>query len=180
MTDRNTGVSTTDEEETQEAESPAEEQDPGTNEPGEPATEEESPPTDDTNSPDEDRGQEDEAPSPANETPNQETQQTKVIISMKGSMATVGVKRADTDPFIEAFYDVDCLETALQHANGTVQRADRHWEANPRNPKYTKPRKRTNNRRNSATAANPANSEVESQDQAPSDEAPQTVQASLF
>ena len=108
---------------------------------------------------------------------------TKLIISLNGTRATIGVKRSDTDPFIEALYEMDCISTVLQHAAGTIDRAERYWEANPRHPRLntTKKPRRSRNRAAPTTPTVPAPDErSQAEAERPEEEPAHTVQASLF
>ena len=62
----------------------------------------------------------------------------KVVLSIKGGRATIGVQRPSADPHIEAFDDPDLFGLADQFP-AVVARARARWEEEPRHPAYVKP-----------------------------------------
>jgi len=61
----------------------------------------------------------------------------KVVISLKGDRASVGVQAPECDP---VFFAVEgTLETALEAVPGFVEEAKTHWEASKLNPKCETP-----------------------------------------
>ena len=62
----------------------------------------------------------------------------KVVVSIKGGRATIGVQRPSSDPHIESFEDLD--ESGLtQEALAVVERARAKWEEAPKHPAHERP-----------------------------------------
>ena len=62
----------------------------------------------------------------------------KVVVSIKGGRATIGVQRPESDPHIESFDDLD--ESGLaQEVPAVVERARATWEDAPKHPAYERP-----------------------------------------
>ena len=62
----------------------------------------------------------------------------KVVVSIKGSRATIGVQRTSSDPHIESFDDLD--ESGLtQEVSAVIERARARWEDDPKHPAYERP-----------------------------------------
>ena len=57
----------------------------------------------------------------------------KVVISLKGTAASVGIQRPDCDPVFNRI--VGDLVTVLGDIPGLVDQARRKWEASPKYPK---------------------------------------------
>ncbi len=77
----------------------------------------------------------------------------KVVLSIKGSRATIGVQQPSADPHIESFDDLD--ESALtQEVQAVIERARARWEESPKHPAYERPAPpaRRRNRRGQETA----------------------------
>ena len=62
----------------------------------------------------------------------------KVVVSIKGGRATIGVQRPASDPHIESFDDHDLSELA-QEAPAVVERARAKWGDEPKNPAHPRP-----------------------------------------
>ena len=62
----------------------------------------------------------------------------KVVVSIKGGRATIGVQRPSADPHIESFDDPD-LSGLAQEALAVVERARARWEDDPKHPAYERP-----------------------------------------
>ena len=62
----------------------------------------------------------------------------KVVVSIKGGRATIGVQRTSSDPHIESFDDPD-LSRLAQEALAVVERARARWEDEPKHPAYARP-----------------------------------------
>ena len=62
----------------------------------------------------------------------------KVVVSMKGDRAIIGVQRPSSDPYIESFDDDDVSGLALK-VPAVIERARAHWEEAPRHPVYERP-----------------------------------------
>ncbi len=87
----------------------------------------------------------------------------KVIVSIKGSRATIGVQRPSSDPHIESFDDLD--ESGLmQEVAAVIERARARWEESPKHPAHERPAPpaRRRNRRAQETAQ-AANAEAETE-----------------
>ena len=62
----------------------------------------------------------------------------RVVISIKGSRAVIGVQQPSSDPHIETFDDLD--ESGLtQEVPAVIDRARARWEDNPKHPDYARP-----------------------------------------
>ena len=62
----------------------------------------------------------------------------KVVVSIKGGRATIGVQGASSDPHIETFDDPD-LSGLTQDALAVVERARAKWEEAPKFPAHVRP-----------------------------------------
>ena len=62
----------------------------------------------------------------------------KVVVSIKGGRATIGVQRPSSDPHIESFDNQD-LSGLAQELLRVTERARTKWEDEPRHPAHTKP-----------------------------------------
>ena len=62
----------------------------------------------------------------------------KVVVSIKGGRATIGVQRPSSDPHIETFDDQD-LAGLAEEALAVVERARAKWEDEPKYPAHTRP-----------------------------------------
>ena len=69
----------------------------------------------------------------------------KVVVSIKGSRATIGVQQPSSDPHIEAFDDPD-LSGLTQEALAVVERARARWEDEPKYREYVRPASTTRRR----------------------------------
>ena len=65
-------------------------------------------------------------------------EELKVVMSIKGGRATIGVQRPLSDPHIESFDDQD-LSGLTQETPAVVERARAKWEDEPRYPAHVKP-----------------------------------------
>ena len=76
----------------------------------------------------------------------------KVVLSIKGGRAVIGVQRPSADPHIETFDDLD--ETGLtQEIPAVIDRARARWEDSPKHPAYARPVPvRSRNRRGQGSA----------------------------
>lgn len=59
----------------------------------------------------------------------------KVVISIRGGIATVGVQRPDTDPHFESFAHME-LEEILPEVMGVYETATVKWSEQPRYPAH--------------------------------------------
>ena len=62
----------------------------------------------------------------------------KVVVSVKGGRATIGVQRPSADPHIETFEDHD-LPGLAQKVPAVTERARARWEEAPKHPAYQRP-----------------------------------------
>ena len=62
----------------------------------------------------------------------------KVVVSIKGGRATIGVQQPSSDPHIETFDDRD-LAGLTQEALAVVERARARWEEEPKYPAHVRP-----------------------------------------
>ena len=91
----------------------------------------------------------------------------KVVVSIKGGRATIGVQQPSSDPHIESFDDAD-LSGLTQEVSAVIERARAKWEDEPKYPAHERPAppaKRRNRREQGAGAAGTAEGEPEQQQQ---------------
>ena len=69
----------------------------------------------------------------------------KVVVSIRGGSATIGVQRPSADPHIELVDDPD-LSGLGQELSAVIERARAEWEEAPRHPAYTRPTRSTGRR----------------------------------
>ena len=62
----------------------------------------------------------------------------KVVVSITGGRATIGVQQASSDPHIESFDDRDLAELT-QEVPAVIERARAKWEDEPKHPAHEKP-----------------------------------------
>ena len=62
----------------------------------------------------------------------------KVVMSIKGGRATIGVQRTSSDPHIETFDDGD-LSGLTQEVPAVIERARAKWEDGPKHPAHERP-----------------------------------------
>ena len=65
-------------------------------------------------------------------------EELKVVVSIKGSRATIGVQQPKSDPHIESFDDHDLSGLAREVA-AVTERARARWEDGPRYPAHVRP-----------------------------------------
>ena len=91
----------------------------------------------------------------------------KVVVSIKGGRATIGVQQPSSDPHIESFDDLDASGLARE-VPAVIERARARWEDEPKYPAHERPappaRRRTGRGQGSAQAE-AAESETEQQQQ---------------
>ena len=89
----------------------------------------------------------------------------KVVVSIKGGRATIGVQQPSSDPYIESFDDAD-LSGLTQEVPAVIERARAKWEEEPKYPAHERPappaRRRTR-RSEAAAQAEAAEGEAEQQ-----------------
>ena len=101
-----------------------------------------------------DDGDKPEAGEPADaEAETDASEELKVVVSIKGGRATIGVQQPSSDPHIESFDDAD-LSGLAQEPPAVVERARARWEEAPKHPAYARPAPpaRSRNRRGQGTA----------------------------
>ena len=81
------------------------------------------------------------------------SEELKVVVSIKGGRATIGVQRPSSDPNIESFDDAD-LSGLTQEVSAVIERARAKWEDEPKHPAHERPAPpaRRRNRREQGTA----------------------------
>ena len=80
----------------------------------------------------------DDAGEPDGPTGAESPEDLKVVLSVRGGRAIIGVQQPSADPHIESFDGLDLLGLALQ-VPGVVERARDRWEEAPKYPAYEKP-----------------------------------------
>ena len=90
----------------------------------------------------------------------EKSEDLKVVVSIKGGRATIGVQQPSADPHIETFYDPD-LAGLTQEVPAVVERARARWEDEPKHPAYERPASpaRRRNRHGRGAAQGTATSE---------------------
>ncbi|MDE2718076.1 MAG: hypothetical protein OXI33_13845 [Chloroflexota bacterium] len=80
-------------------------------------------------------------------------EELKVVVSIKGDRAIIGVQRPSSDPHIETFEDHD-LPALAQEVTAVTERARARWEEAPKHPAYERPAPpvRSRNRRRQGAA----------------------------
>ena len=66
------------------------------------------------------------------------TEELKVVVSVRGGRATIGVQQPSADPHIESFDGLD-LPALAQEVPAVVDRARARWEDEPRYPAHERP-----------------------------------------
>ena len=62
----------------------------------------------------------------------------KVVVSIKGGRATIGVQQPSSDPHIETFDNQD-LSGLTQEVSAVIERARAKWEEEPKHPTHERP-----------------------------------------
>jgi len=65
-------------------------------------------------------------------------QELKVVVSIRGDRATIGVQRPSADPHIESFDGLD-LSGLAQQVAAVAERAQARWEEEPKFPAHERP-----------------------------------------
>ena len=89
----------------------------------------------------------------------------KVVVSIKGGRATIGVQGASSDPHIESFDDHD-LSGLAQELLPVIERARAKWEDEPKHPAHERPAppaRRRARREQGAAQASTAEGEADQQ-----------------
>ena len=92
-----------------------------------------------------------------------EAEELKVVVSIKGGRAAIGVKKPASDPHIETFDGHD-LPALAHEVVAVVERAKGKWEEMPKHPAYVKPdppARRRNRRQQGAVQESTAETESE-------------------
>ncbi len=99
------------------------------------------------------QGSDDAAEAAGDEAQTDAAEELKVVVSIKGRRATVGVQQPSSDPHIESFDDAD-LTALAQEVAGVTERARASWVVTPKHPAYERPAPpaRRRNQRQQATA----------------------------
>ena len=92
----------------------------------------------------------------------------KVVVSIRGSRAVIGVQRPESDPHIETFADLD-ESGVIQEVPVVIERARARWEEFPKHPTYERPappaRRGNRRQRGAAQDATAETQEAETQQQ---------------
>ena len=91
----------------------------------------------------------------------------KIVVSIKGGRAVIGVQKPSADPHIETFDDHD-LTALAQEVPAVTERAKARWEETPKHPAYERPApppKRRNRRQQGAAQAADAEGETAQEEQ---------------
>ena len=67
-----------------------------------------------------------------------QSEDLKVVVSIKGGRATIGVQQPSSDPHIESFDDLDVSGLA-QEVPAVIERARTRWEEEPKHPAHVRP-----------------------------------------
>ncbi len=103
----------------------------------------------------------------ANEEQPASPEDLKVVVSLKGGRATIGVQQPSLDPHIESFDDPD-LAGLVQEVPAVIERARAKWEDEPKYPAHERPAppaRRRNWREHGAAQAGTAEGAAEQQQQ---------------
>ena len=96
------------------------------------------------------------------------SEELKVVVSIKGGRAVIGVQQPSSDPHIETFEDHD-LPALAQEVAAVTERARAKWEEAPKHPAYARPapppRRRNRRQQGAAQNANTETQEAETQQQ---------------
>ena len=115
------------------------------------------------------QGAADDGDKPDAEAQTEASEELKIVVSIKGGRAVIGVQQPSSDPHIETFDDHDLSELA-QEVPAVTERARARWVEAPKHPAYARPAPpaRRRNRRQQG-AAQGTNAETET------DQAQQTL-----
>ena len=83
------------------------------------------------------------------------SEELKVVVSIRGGRAIIGVQRPSADPHIESFNDADLFGLADQFP-AVVARARARWEDEPMHPAYERPTPLPKQRNRRQQAADPS------------------------
>ena len=85
------------------------------------------------------------ADSPTSESESSPAEDLKVVVSIRGGSATIGVQRPSADPHIELVDDPD-LSGLVREVPAVVERARAKWDDEPKYPAHTRPAASTGRR----------------------------------
>ena len=104
------------------------------------------------------QGAADAGDKPAAEANASAPENLKVVVSIKGGRATIGVQRPSSDPHVESFDDMD-LSGLAQEVPAVTERARAKWQETPKHPAYARPAPppRRRNRRQQGAAQDATN-----------------------
>ncbi len=88
----------------------------------------------------------------------------KVVVSIKGGRATIGVQQPASDPHIETFDDRD-LSGLTQEVSAVIERARAKWEDDPKHPAHSRPAPPARRRAQRGQAAAQTGADEEGTDQ---------------
>ena len=94
------------------------------------------------------------------------TEELKVVVSIRGDRATIGVQQPSADPHIEAFDDLDLAGLALE-VPAVIERAKARWEDEPMYPAHERPAPPARRRTRREPAAPTPTAEGEADQQQP-------------
>ncbi len=97
------------------------------------------------------------------ETENGAAEELKIVVSIKGGRASIGVQQPSSDPHIESLDGQD-VSGLTQEVPAVIERAKARWEDNPKHPAYERPApptRRRNRRQQGATKEATAETETE-------------------
>ena len=96
------------------------------------------------------------------------TDDLKVVVSIKGGRATIGVQKPSADPHIETFDGLDEIGLTTE-VPAVIERARARWEETPKHPAYERPappaRRRNRRQQGAAQDAAAETQEAETQQQ---------------
>ncbi len=89
----------------------------------------------------------------------------RVVVSIKGGKAVIGVQKPSADPYIETFHDLDVSGLA-QEVPEVIERARARWEDSPTHPAYERPAPppKRRSRRQQGAAQDAASPDAETQE----------------
>ena len=93
-----------------------------------------------------------------------QSEDLKVVVSIKGGRAIIGVQRPAADPHIETFDDGHDLAVLAREVPAVTERARARWEETPRHPAYARPvpvRSRSRRGQGAAQATTPEGEEAQ-------------------
>ncbi len=100
----------------------------------------------------------------------QPPEELKVVVSIKGGRATIGVQQPSSDPHIESFDDPD-LPGLTREVLTVTERARARWEDAPKHPAHQRPappaRRRSRRRQGPAQAPTAEGEAAQAQQQMP-------------